>query len=169
MALPLVDTADTSNPVIKLLQEYPSPYGLSLNKLRLLSLNPTRPGYYYKTLEELINSSCGYSKDSDPQARNVIARDLLRAGKSVASINTCFFVYGNHLNKGVAIQILELCVHNPQFYNDHNASQLISDALLLERPDLALNVLSKVVELPNDAINLRIPSKNHGRRLNSDY
>jgi hypothetical protein len=154
LASPLVDTADTSNPVIKLLQEYPYPYGLSLNKMRLLSLSPTRPGVYYETLQQLINSPCGYSRDSSSEIRNAIARELLRAGKNVAGINNCFFVYCNPLNKGAAIQILELCVHNPQFYHNHNVSQLISDAFFLERPDLALKILREVVELPNDVNSL---------------
>ncbi len=157
LASPLV-TVDASDPVIKLLQEYPAPHGLSLNKMRLLSLNPTRPGVYYETLEQLIVGQHAYSPASASQIRDVIARELLMAGKSVASINSSFFVYCNPPNpekRKLAGQLLELCAHTPQFYQDHNCPhQLIHNALFLERSDLALEVLRKVVELPNDANSL---------------
>ncbi len=155
LASTLVETTDATNPVIKLLQEYPYPYGLSLNKMRLLSLNPARPGMYYESLSQLITGPHAYPRTS-PTIKS-IARELLMAGKGVAGINNVFFVYPNFgelQNREIAIQILELCVQNPSLYQDYDFSTLIHCAFFLEQPDLALKFLSKTVELPDNAGNL---------------
>lgn len=148
LASPLVNIADPSDPVMRLLQEYRSPYGLSLNKLRLLSLNPARPGVYYQTLEQLVYP---YPPPyiSTPQARDVIARELLMAGRGIALMNNNFFVH-NPQKREVAIEMIEWCIHNPQFCLDSDNSLLIHNALFLGRLESAVKVLRKVVELPND-------------------
>jgi hypothetical protein len=148
------NVAHPLNPAIMpLLQEYPLPYGLSLNKLRLLSLNPARPGVYYETLEKMMHRLYGFSHTAASQERAVIARELfLRTGKSIATLNNTFLVlYGNAQQRRAAAQIIGWCIQNPQFCQGHDSVTLISNTLSLERPHLAAEILRKVIALPDNA------------------
>lgn len=156
-----VTTPEQTGHVMQLIREYTSPYndGMSLNKLRLLSLNPDRPGVYYDTLQQLFwrqhaNHYHPYQSTdiSVVQAKKVIARELLMNGRIVPIVNNSLFVHSP--KKDVAIEIMELCLQYPHLLFPRDSSILIRDSLSLGRPDLALRALSWVIGLPEGDDNI---------------
>lgn len=143
--------------VMQLVEEY-NGEGMSLNKLRLISLNPERPGIYYQTLEHLLQGQHGYpfspTDVAAAQVKEVIARELLRNGKNVVFVNQNLFVC-NPQKKDIAIEIVNLCLEYPQLIYSYGGSIFVQGSIHLGCPDQILKALSWVINLPDDENGIR--------------
>lgn len=149
--------------IVQLFQSGPLPSShLSLDTLRILSLNLDQKDIHYKALESLffhLAASRSRNQDVDPdhQPLSVIARDLLMAGRMVELINNQYYVCTPQ-KKEVAIQIIQWCAPNSSNFQYHDI--LIQDAVALGDPELASQILDNLINLPDnpDLITAKIHS-----------
>ncbi len=125
----------------------------SFNTVRLLSLHrdPARGHREALFFSYLLPRSGEQEKlpNSTYQAFDIIARDLLLTGCNVPDVNSFYFARSPK-KENVAIQIIQWCCdHQWGFQSSYN---LIRDAIHLNEPELAFQILLKLIALPNTQI-----------------